>query len=505
MAGIFGGALGGMIGSAIGGAISGAINAGSSVVQNRPVSGGSSSSGSSGGGVSIGTSRPGDYTGSANGITISNDFQQAIIDKMNQNSAAWWDAKTQEERDALHRQNEQLAGLLGGSVSYDGTTGKWTGTTAGAYQPQDQSKYLEELYKAQLEAQKEALKQAYESNLSNLQAEQDKLAGNYQAARNDTAAQSALSQQRYNETAAAYGLNSGTAGQAALSYATQLQSDLGTLQAAESAANAEIERQRTELGKEYESALVQAQADNDYERFQALYEEAVRVDQALQNQSQFNAEQALKQYQALLDQYYKDREWGLTQEQWQYEKQQDQYKQQLEAAETLMEQGDYSAYGKLMGWDQEKIDRMESAWQLANTKKTTSSSSSSGGRGSSSNGSSGGTASGSVTDPVQDAYRSGCRTYSSAVAYFKSLGYGDGLSQDLAKDLEQMIAKGQIGVNEQKVMQIYNNIIEMRDTSLNKNDPNFARKAIEEYRKQTSLNLNDDEVAWLLEKFGYSS
>ena len=91
------------------------------------------------------------------------------------------------------------------------------------------------------------------------------------------------------------------------------------------------------------------------------------------------------------------------------------------------------------------------------------------------------------------------------MAYFKGLGYGDGISQDMAQDLERRMAKGEVGVNESKVMQLYNNIVEMRDTSLNRNDPEFARKAIEEYRKQTSLKLNDDEVAGLLAKFGYSA
>lgn len=394
MAGILGGALGGMIGNAIGGAISGAINAGSNAIQNRPSSGGSSSSSKpSGGGVSIGTSRPGDFTGSANGVTANDDFQQSIIDQMNKNSAAWWDAKNQEERDALHRQNEQLAGILGGNVSYDGSTGKWSGTGNTAYQPQDQSDYLKEMYEAYLEQQKEALKQAYENNLSNLQAEQDKLAGNYQSARNDTAAQSALSQQRYNETAAAYGLNTGTAGQASLSYSNQLQADISALQAAESAANAEIERQRTNLGKEYESALVQAQATNNYELFNALYQEAVRVDQALQQQSQFNAQQAMQQYQMLLDKYYQDKQWGFSQEQWQYQQQQDKYKQDMAAAELLAAAGDYSAYGKLFGWDQNKINQMNNAWKIANTVSYSGSGSSgggsSGGGGSSYGGSSG--------------------------------------------------------------------------------------------------------------------
>ncbi|MGO5113538.1 hypothetical protein ACTQ33_00670 [Candidatus Avoscillospira sp. LCP25S3_F1] len=531
--GIFGSIIGNTIGSVISGAINaatgGSSSSSSSSSSSRPSSGSSSSSGW---GVSIGTPRPNDFSGSASGITANNSFQQAIIDQMNSNSAAWWDATTDAERDRLHQQNQQLAELLGGNVTYN--NGVWVGQAGQtfeeypqfqlpqngqiSYQPQDQSQKLEEMYKAQLEAQKAALKEAYENNLSSLEAEQGKLGSNYQSARNDTAAQSALSQQRFNETAAAYGLNSGTAGQAALSYATQLQSNLGTLQAAESAANAEIERQRTLLAKEYENALVEAQADNDYERFKALYEEAVRVDQALQNQSQFNASQSLKQYQTLLDQYYKDREWGLTQDQWQYEQQQDQYKKDLEAAETLMKQGDYSAYGKLMGWDEDKIAQMEAAWQAANTKidSTVASSASAGtSSGSSARPSSGGSSSGSKGstgssasssgDPVVDAYRAGCRTYSAAVAYFKGLGYGDGISQNMAQDLERRMAKGEVGVNESKVMQLYNNILEMRDTSLNRNDPNFARKAIEEYRKQTSLQLNDDEVAWLLSKFGYTA
>lgn len=350
-------------------------------------SSGAKPSGSSGGGVPIGTSRPDSFQGSASGITVSNDFQQAIIDQMNQNSAAWWEATTQEERDALHQQNQQLAGMLGGSVSYDSSSGKWSGAAEAPYEPKDQSGYLEEMYKAYLEQQKEALKQAYESNLSDLQAEQDKLSGNYQAAKNDTAAQSALSQQRYNETAAAYGLNTGTAGQAALSYSNQLQADISAMQAAESAANAEIERQRTNLGKEYQSALVQAQATNNYELFNALYQEAVRVDQALQQQSQFNASQAMQQYQMLLDKYYQDKQWGMTQEQWQYQQQQDQYEKDMEAAQLLAAAGDYSAYGKLFGWDQSKIDQMNSAWQAANTASYSGSGSSGGSGGGSSAGS----------------------------------------------------------------------------------------------------------------------
>ncbi|MGO5113609.1 hypothetical protein ACTQ33_01025 [Candidatus Avoscillospira sp. LCP25S3_F1] len=414
--------FGNIIGSTVGSVISGAINAATGG-SSKPSSGSSSSSsssasssgssaskpssgGSSSNGISLGIKPPSDYQGGASYVTVYDKYQQAIKDQMNANSEKWWSATSQEERDQLHQQNQQLAAMLGGSVQY--TNGVWHGDAAneqlpnyqlpsgqigGLYTPQDQSQYLEEMYQAYLEKQKEALKQAYETNLSDLQAEQDKLGVNYQAARNDTAAQSALAQQRFNETANAYGLNSGTAGQAALSYSNQLQADISSLQAAESAANAEIERQRTNLSKQYQSALVQAQADNNYELFDALYQEAVRVDQALQQQSQFNAQQTLQQYQTLLDQYYNDKQLGFTQEQWQYQQQQDQYQKDLAAAELLAASGDYSAYGKLFGWDQSKIDQMNNAWKMANTIT-----SSSGGRGGG-GGSSGGGGSGGVDTP----------------------------------------------------------------------------------------------------------
>ena len=336
--------------------------------------------------------------GSASNVSVYDQYQQAIRDQMNANSKAWYQATTQEEKDRLHQENVKLAAMLGGNISYDGHTGQWSGmsdapelelpeltlpnwnlsgqqggtTSSGSnYTPTDNSEYLEEMAKAYLEKQKEALKQAYEQNLSNLQAEQDKLGANYQAARNQEAADNALARKRWNETAAAYGLNSGTQGQAQLSYANQLQSDLSTLQAAESAANAEVERQRTDLGKQYQSALEEAVADNNYELYEKLYQEAVRVDQALQQQSQFNAQMALQQYQAMLDKYYNDRQWQFTQQQWQYQQQQDKYKQDLAAAELAAQSGDYSSYGKLFGWDDTKIQQMNNAWKAANTPRTT--------------------------------------------------------------------------------------------------------------------------------------
>lgn len=76
----------------------------------------SSSSGSSG-------TTPGN---SASGVGGFTDWQQDIIDKMNQNSNAWHGA-SQADKDRLHAENEYLSGLLGGNVSFDKNSGTWNG------------------------------------------------------------------------------------------------------------------------------------------------------------------------------------------------------------------------------------------------------------------------------------------------------------------------------------------------------------------------------------------
>lgn len=94
-------------------------------------SGGSSSKGSSGGTTS-GGSKGGNsqYTGSSNAVITNNDTQQAIKDKMNANSIAWWSAD-ENERKRLEEENRNYAAILGGSVSFDSGTGTWSGTAAG--------------------------------------------------------------------------------------------------------------------------------------------------------------------------------------------------------------------------------------------------------------------------------------------------------------------------------------------------------------------------------------
>lgn len=63
---------------------------------------------------------------SAAGVGGFTDWQQDIIDRMNQNSNAWHGA-SQAEKDRLHAENEYLSGMLGGNVSFDKNSGTWKG------------------------------------------------------------------------------------------------------------------------------------------------------------------------------------------------------------------------------------------------------------------------------------------------------------------------------------------------------------------------------------------
>lgn len=349
MASIFGTALNTALSTAAAmGQAAAAAKKNNSTSKGNSSSGGSSSTGTSG--------------GSATNVNTFDSDQSSIKAQMNANSQAWHNTTDQAERDRLHQENQRLAGLLGGNVSYNGSTGTWSGSAGmpetEPYEPGDYSDYIRDMNEYSLQSSLNALKSAYDKNVSTLQAEQDKLAPMYQNARNQEAADSALSKQRFNETAAAYGLNTGTAGQANLSYATQLQSDLSALQAAETAANQEIERQRSDLAVQYQNAIAQAKADNNMQLAQQLYNEAIRRDEALQQQSQYNSSLALQKYQTILDQQNTDRSYDYTVSQ-------NQREDALNAAALAAQFGDYSKYGELYGWDDAFTQQMNQKYAAA--------------------------------------------------------------------------------------------------------------------------------------------
>ena len=167
-----------------------------------------------------------------------------------------------------------------------------SGSTGGS----DLSGYLNQMYDAQLKSQLAALESAYQENLAELERNRAETDAAYNEQKRQTQGSAERSAANWRELANAQGLNTGAMGQAAISQNNQLQSNLNTLGAAQAQALANIQSQRTLLGKQYQLQILQAQADNDFERAQKLYDEAVRQDEILRGKEQ----QTMSMMQSLL-------------------------------------------------------------------------------------------------------------------------------------------------------------------------------------------------------------
>lgn len=147
--------------------------------------------------------------------------------------------------------------------------------------------YINKMYDGSLESQKQTLASGYENNVSNIDASMEKQQKATDANLNRTYVESAKAAKNYGEVQNAYGLSSGAMAQARLAQDNQLQADLTALRAAQTDSDAQFERQRNLLAKEYSAAIAKAQADNDYQRAQALYEAAkADEDQLMQMQKE---------------------------------------------------------------------------------------------------------------------------------------------------------------------------------------------------------------------------
>ena len=195
--------------------------------------------------------------------------------------------------------------------------------------PNSQEDYIRQMYEANLAANKSQLESDYNQNLSDLGAEESKLGQIYYEQMRQAQAESDRNRQAFQEYANARGLNSGTGGQAELAQSNQLSSNLNTLRQSEAEKRAEVERQRVLLGQQYQNAIQKAQSENDLAKAKALYEEAVRVDEAISAASKADADRAMQIFSMLNN-------------------------TALSAAGTYASRGDMSLYQKLLAGDSTK-------------------------------------------------------------------------------------------------------------------------------------------------------
>lgn len=147
--------------------------------------------------------------------------------------------------------------------------------------PFDEKKYIKDMYESQLKSQKETLTQNYEQNAAELERQQQAAQKQKDTDLTRTYVEAAKAQKNYDEVQNAYGLTSGAMAQARLAQDNQLQADLTAIRTAQQAIDADVEREKGLLSKEYQSAIAKAQADNDIALAEALYKQAQAEDERL--------------------------------------------------------------------------------------------------------------------------------------------------------------------------------------------------------------------------------
>ncbi|MBQ2383687.1 MAG: hypothetical protein II290_06570, partial [Oscillospiraceae bacterium] len=141
--------------------------------------------------------------------------------------------------------------------------------------------HIEKMYTAQLESQKEQLKQDYDTADEKLIAALQKAQKATDTALTRTAVESQKAAVNNAELHDAHGLSSGARAQVRLAQENQLQSDLTAIRQTQLQTEADTQRQRDLLSKEYASAIRKAQSENDMAKAEALYTQAQKEEEAL--------------------------------------------------------------------------------------------------------------------------------------------------------------------------------------------------------------------------------
>jgi len=271
---------------------------------------------------------------------ILNEADRQKIAALGEQWKQYNDAGNTEAAQNAHAQAEAIRGKYGYSGGADGSGYIATGVNTVIRQPTDQSGKLNEVYDANLAARQKALETAWNQKNMDFDHAEQKIAPTYDAQRNDLSTQFEIARHNMGERAAANGINSGTGTQIALSQQNEYLKDYGALNKQEAVARSDLEFERAKASAAYRDAVAQALADNDVERAKALYDEAVRVDNALVSTSQS---------QIGIDLQREATEWGKLKDQ----------------ADTLAQFGDFSGYAAL-GYSADDIAKMRAVWAAKN-------------------------------------------------------------------------------------------------------------------------------------------
>lgn len=334
---IAGGPIGGVIGGILGGLVDKVTGGGSSSSTSKPAATGT---------VSASGSYTQKYTPGTN--TALDAALKPYQDQYNAAKAAG-DAAGMQAANAAANQLRNQYGYAAENAYVDigkvaGQSGGISGGASG-YWPdvqtpvQDMSNYLEEMYEAQRRQALAQLNSAYQNNLNALNQSTVGVDARYQNARNQAAGASELSARNFAEYAAASGLNSGAAGQAELARNVALQSDLTGLSQDEANFYSNIELQKQQAEIDYNNAIAEAEASNDYATAQALYQEKVRVQNSLIEQQIQQMQMDLQKQSLALQEAQQNTANQQWQQQFDYNKQATETDRLISLGQSMLDAG----------------------------------------------------------------------------------------------------------------------------------------------------------------------
>jgi len=217
--------------------------------------------------------------------------------------------------DELTRKYNQSVQPNGGSAVTQTTT--TTTQSGGGLMGEDRVKAINDMYDANLNAQKIGLQESGAQALSDAQANRDKIAGLYHAQRDASAVDWERQRRNFLEGAMTSGINTGARSQAELSMMGMQQQAQANLGGQQAQAEAEADRNIADISRNTQAQINEAIAQNDYKRAAALFDE-------------YN----------------------------------NQYNRYMERAESLASYGDFSGYAAIYG--QEQANQMRDSWAAQN-------------------------------------------------------------------------------------------------------------------------------------------
>lgn len=159
------------------------------------------------------------------------------------------------------------AGSTSTSVSQSGTI------SMPAYADPDRVNAINQMYDANINAQRANLQASFDQNMSNMEANRESIAKRYQQQRNAAATDYERQRRNFNEQAMTNGLATGVGSQAALAQNSAYQKQQGQINAAEGTDTSNLERSIADLKVKYQNDINKAVADNDYKRAAAMLDE----------------------------------------------------------------------------------------------------------------------------------------------------------------------------------------------------------------------------------------